>query len=239
MRQERYDQTLALLDEVLSIRESAFGPDSLPVARTRFNLGVVASYSGDFERAFALIDSGLAVFREQYGERSIEAAIGFFHRGASHEALGRFDAALRDYESSLAILDTLASPTEGTRLNALQSLTGLRCRQGVAVDRARGDVEELLAALDRGNSDHQPWIERFEKLRESCALLGSVSRPSAAAIVPTCARRWLPARADGRRAACCPSSSCLRGRRTRTTCRGWPARCTRRCKAPRSRRSRR
>ncbi len=169
MRQERYDQTLALLDEALSIRESSFGPDSLPVARTRFNLGVVASFSGDFERAFALLDSGLAVFREQYGERSIEAAIGFFHRGASHEALGRFDAALRDYESSLAILDTIASPTEGTRLNTLQSLARLRCRQGIAVDRARSDVEKLLATLDRGNSDHQIWIERFEKLRESCA----------------------------------------------------------------------
>jgi hypothetical protein len=37
------------------------------------------------------------------------------------------------------------------------------------MDRARGAVEQVLAALDRGNSDHQTWIERFEKLRESCA----------------------------------------------------------------------
>ncbi|HEX2465850.1 MAG TPA: serine/threonine-protein kinase [Thermoanaerobaculia bacterium] len=170
MRRGEYDTTLALLDEVLSIRESALGPDSLPAARTRFNMGVVASYSGDFARAFTLLDAGLAIFRREYGERTVEAAVGFFYRGSSNEGLGRFDAALRDYESSLAILDALgSSPTEVMRLNAVESLSRLRCRQGVAMDRARGAVEQVLAALDRGNSDHQTWIERFEKLRESCA----------------------------------------------------------------------
>jgi eukaryotic-like serine/threonine-protein kinase len=167
MRRREYDKALALLDEVLAIREAVLGSESLPAARTRFNMGVVASESGDFARAFELIDAGLGIFRQQYGERSIEAALGFLYRGASSEGFERFDAARRDYESSLAILETLGAPTDATRLNVLDRLARLQCRQG-SIERARATADLALGALDGENADHQQWIDRFEEVRASC-----------------------------------------------------------------------
>jgi serine/threonine protein kinase/tetratricopeptide (TPR) repeat protein len=176
MRRQQYDQALALLGEVLAIRESELGRDSLPAARTRFNMGVVASYSGDYRRAFALLDAGLRIFRAEYGERSVETALGFYYRGLAREGLGETDATLRDYESSLATFDALgAAPTEPSRLNVTQSLTRLRCRLGATAE-ARADIQKVLSALDPAISDHQAWIERFEKLREGCG--GSTASPS-------------------------------------------------------------
>jgi tetratricopeptide (TPR) repeat protein len=170
MRQGEYAKTLALLDEVLAIREASFGKDSAPAARTRFNMGVVASRTGDHARAYESIDAGLKIFREQYGEKSNEAAVGFFYRGVTSEALGRFDDARRDYQSSIAIIDTIAAPTDPNRLNALDHLARLDCNQG---DAARGlaSVDLGMSALDRSNADHQVWFERFEKARSICGSL--------------------------------------------------------------------
>ncbi len=111
MRKGEFAKTLALLEEVLSIRESVFGRDSLAAARTRFNMGVVANQSGDFARAFELLDQGLAdlpraVRREELRGRRSPSSIA----ASPSEGLGRYDAALRDYESSHAILDTLGAP---------------------------------------------------------------------------------------------------------------------------------
>jgi hypothetical protein len=97
----------------------------------------------------------------------MEAAVGFFYRGVTSEALGRLDDARRDYESAMAVHDALGSTTESARLNALQHLASLQCRQGM-VDRGRASADLGLGVLDHANADHKTWIERFEKTRAGC-----------------------------------------------------------------------
>jgi tetratricopeptide (TPR) repeat protein len=57
-------KTLALLQQVLTIREKIFGADSFPAARTRFNMGAVALKNTDYRRALDMTDAAISVFRK-------------------------------------------------------------------------------------------------------------------------------------------------------------------------------
>jgi tetratricopeptide (TPR) repeat protein len=167
LQRQEYDQTLALLERVLAIRESVYGADSFPAARTRFNMGVVASESGDSRRGLELIDAALVVFREHSGERSLETATALIYRGRCLEWTGNLAAAERDYESALAIQDAIGVPAHELRLNALMNLARVRCMLGGS-DRATGAFDLALSALEPQNSDHQKWFSLFESVRANC-----------------------------------------------------------------------
>jgi hypothetical protein len=160
------DRTSALLGEVLAIRESVYGTDSVLAARTRFNMGVVASRAGAFARASQLIGSTLDVLRRSSGEQSLDYATALLALGLADAGLGDRAGALSRYEASLAIQDNLAAPTAELRLKTLDALARVRCQLG-SVDEARQTAELALAALDRDNADHQKWIATFEKLRST------------------------------------------------------------------------
>lgn len=161
------DQTNALLGEVLAIRESVYGTDSVLAARTRFNMGVVASRTGDFARASQLIGSTLDVLRKSPGEQSLDYATALLALGLADAGLGDRASARSRYEASLAIQDGLAAPTAELRLRTLDALAKVRCQLG-SVDQGRQAAELALAALDRGNAEHQKWIGSFESLIANC-----------------------------------------------------------------------
>jgi tetratricopeptide (TPR) repeat protein len=161
------DKTNELLDEVLAIREEAYGEESTLVARTRFNMGVVALQERDYARASRLIGSTLDGFRRQSGEKSLDYATAVFALGRADAGLGELSRARSAYEASLAIQDELAAPTAELRMRTLEALVELDCKRG-SREEARATSDLALAALDRANADHGKWITRFEALIAKC-----------------------------------------------------------------------
>jgi len=160
-------KTLALLQQVLTIREKVFGADSFPVARTRFNMGAVALKNNEFQRALEMTDAAIPVFRANVGDKSTEIAVALRQRGNCLRGLGDLTGAMNDYKASLAIFDSTGGPTVTGRLSTLLAIARLQCMER---DRAGASATAARAksALDPTNSDHAGWIKRFDDQLASC-----------------------------------------------------------------------
>jgi hypothetical protein len=160
-------KTLALLQQVLTIREKVFGADSFPAARTRFNMGAVALKNNEYRRALELTESAMAVFRKNVGDKSTEVAIARRQRGNCLRGLGDTAGAMNDYKESLAIFDAAGAPTVPGRLMTLLAIAKLQClerdRRGASATTARAK-----SVLDPTNSDHAGWIKKFDDQLASC-----------------------------------------------------------------------
>ncbi|HUN81086.1 MAG TPA: serine/threonine-protein kinase [Phycisphaerae bacterium] len=176
---KEYDQTISRLDEVLAVRIKLFGADSFPVARTRFNMGVVASTMGNDVRGLELIDGALAVFRKQLGDRNVEVGQALRNRAFSLKKLGRIDEALHDARAALAIFDVAVAPTEQSRLRTLVDITELLCIQGSSAE-AEQLVKKTLALLDSQKADQAKWIIKLNEKLSKCHESSATSQPAPA-----------------------------------------------------------
>ena len=187
------DKTNALLDEVLAIRESVYGKDSALAARTRFNMGVVAHARRRLRARLAVDRLDARRLAQEPGRAEPRLCDRAARARPRRRRSRRSRRARSRYEASLAIQDALAAPTAELRLKTLDALARVRCQLG-SVDEGRQTAELALAALDRGNADHQKWIAIFESLIAKCgggseserADLLAPSRPGSASAISSC-----------------------------------------------------
>lgn len=166
MRKE-YDQAITQLEEVLAIRTEIYGEDGFPVARTRYNMGVLASEMGDHARGLELVDGALVVFRKHLGDNHIEVGQLLRGRATCLKGLGNLDEALRDARSALAILDAAGIPTSRGRLRALSLVVELLCLQGSTAEAERL-VGEAVGQLDPQIADQADWVKTLNEKLEAC-----------------------------------------------------------------------
>ncbi len=177
-RQKKYDQVLLTLDQVLAIRIKLFGTDSFPVARTRFNMGVVANTTGDSARSLGLIDGALTTFRRELGENHREVAQALTSRAAALKGLARLDEALATANSALEILQT-APPIDQNRLRVQADIVELLCLTGKPQE-AGSLAKEIIAALDAAKPEQDRWIKRIGDILAKCGPAAPTPSPSPA-----------------------------------------------------------
>jgi serine/threonine protein kinase len=174
---KEYDQAIGRLDEVLTVRTKLFGADSFPVARTRFNMGVVASTMGNNARGLELTDGALAVFRKHLGENNVEVGQALRNRALCLKGLGKFDEALCEARAALTIFDVAVAPTETGRMRTVLDITELLCIQGSSADAERL-VKKTLSQLDPQKADHAKWITKLNEKLSKCHESRAASQPT-------------------------------------------------------------
>lgn len=133
-----------MLKEVLGARD-AVRHDSMPAARTRFNIGSVALAKNDFAAALPLIEGAVPIFRKSMGEQHVEVAQVLRSRATCRKGLGDLPGIGQDLEDALAIYGRATKPTFGPRLRTVQSLVEVRCLLGEA-ESARRLADEAVRA---------------------------------------------------------------------------------------------
>lgn len=156
-----------LMGRVLAIRESIFGPDSLPVAKTRLNLGAIAITKKDFKLGLELTEAVLPSLRKHLGEQHMDVAQALRSRALCHKGLGDAASALRDNQAALVIYDAVSGPTAVVRLRTLLGIAELLCIQG-EFEPAEATVNTALEVLDPNNAEHAKWITSFQDQLAKC-----------------------------------------------------------------------
>jgi tetratricopeptide (TPR) repeat protein len=142
-----YDACLAAMTKVLAMREQIFGPESLPAAKSRLNLGSIAITKQDFKLGLEHTDAALPIFRKQLGEQHMDVAQALRNRAMCLRGLGDTAAALRDYQSALVMYDALTAPAAAVRIRTLVAIMEIQCAQGLP-ESAQATAALALKVLD-------------------------------------------------------------------------------------------
>ena len=176
-RKKEYAKALAMLREVLRIRETIFGPQSTAAARTRLNMGSIANNTGEFALALELADGVLPILRSTIGENNQDFATALRIRAVALKGLDDLDGALREYQAALAIYDATGHPAFGGRLRTLLSMTEIQCLQGHP-EQAQQTADLALKAVDPDKPDQAKWIKDFQDLLATCAKGEATTSPA-------------------------------------------------------------
>jgi tetratricopeptide (TPR) repeat protein len=162
-----YDTCEEVMGRVLAIRESIFGADSLPAAKTRLNLGAISITKKDFKRGLELTEAVLPTFRKLLGDKHMDVAQALRNRAECLKGLGDNAGALRDNQAALSIYDAVAGATAAVRLRTLLNITELQCAQG-EFEKAEATANTTLKVLDPNDSEQSWWVDRFQEQRAKC-----------------------------------------------------------------------
>jgi eukaryotic-like serine/threonine-protein kinase len=152
------DQAQPLIEQALSIRQEALGPDSLDVARSLFSLNRIYGERGDLDRAEQLARQSLALTQKLTGTDSLETARTLCQLGVIEHRRGQlapaeqlFQKCLdiriarlgKNHEQVTAPMDNLASIAQDRRDFATAERLA---REALAIDReTRGKDHPLFA----------------------------------------------------------------------------------------------
>lgn len=166
-RRKDLEKAQSMLDQVLVIREEAFGAESMQATRTRFNIGAVSVERGDFARGLELVDAALPVFRSTSGNPSLDVAVAMRLRAVCLKGLGNLDGAIEQAASALAMFDLVTPATSPLRLRCIQSLAEMYCLKNLPDDAER-ILQKGLSALSPDQPEQAKWITTFDNVRIKC-----------------------------------------------------------------------
>lgn len=152
------DQAQPLIEQALSIRREALGPESLDVARSLFSLNRVYGERGDLDRAQQLARQSLALTQELTGADSLETARTLCQLGVIEHRRGQLATAEqlfqkcldvrvgrlgKNHEQVTAPMDNLASIAQDRKDFATAERLA---REALAIDRETRDEDHPLYA---------------------------------------------------------------------------------------------
>jgi len=150
----RFEASLPLLEEAVSIRQRELGPASPDVASSRTDLAQLLISQGRHEEAGVLLDSSLAVFGRDSVRHTRPLASTLAVQGALFQETGRYPDAETAYRRALAIASADTTVDDGRRAEHLSNLATALVRQARLEE--AGPLLSEAVALARGHfgNDH-------------------------------------------------------------------------------------
>jgi eukaryotic-like serine/threonine-protein kinase len=153
--QGRYPEALAHLQKCLTLREQAFGPDSLVVAVSASAMASGLSASGQLDAAIAQNERALALREKALGPTHPALAIAYDTLAGAYETKGDLAHALEDRRRALTILESGRGdrdPAVATELESIARLQLARVDSKAAIEAQR----RAVAICEKSQGADQP-----------------------------------------------------------------------------------
>jgi tetratricopeptide (TPR) repeat protein len=154
-----YRQALATQQRALAIKEAAYGPDHLEVARTLTRLGNVQQQLGEFPAARDTQQRALAIKEAAYGPDHPEVAVTLGNLGIVQHMLGESPAARASLEHVLAIYEAVYGSEHPEVAVTLGNLGNIQQELG-EFPAARASQERALAIKLAVYGSEHPEVAR-------------------------------------------------------------------------------
>jgi eukaryotic-like serine/threonine-protein kinase len=167
LKQERFDDAEAMLNDVLSQRRARYGDQSFPVGDAYEKLAPIFSARRDFAKAESLTMTGLEIRRTVFGPRALQVAGPLQNVAFLREAQNDTAGAVPALRESLAMFAALRPASDINVLNAQRWLATDLCTTGAA---AEGD-SLLTVAIANAATDPASYLPfRLQGARGYCRL---------------------------------------------------------------------
>ena len=140
------------------MREKAFGPESVEVARTLNSLAIVHQSLGDFKDARAYYERALAIARKTIGEDHPHAITSLNNLGSLLYDMGRFEESREVHEKCLALRERVLGPDHPDVAQSLENLGASDIESGSRGRRIRSaGGPPRSSARPTGTTISMPW----------------------------------------------------------------------------------
>jgi serine/threonine-protein kinase len=177
-KRARYNDSLAMLDETLTLKRRVLGEHHWDVALTLGNMADKLHLLGRDREALAKNDEAIAELERALGSRHPDLALHVSNRGEIHLALGQPALAREDFQRAFAIWSEALPPDHLYLSYALTGLGRATLDEGVAVADAIAPLERALTIRSAPNVSPQLRAEAAFALARALWLTGR-DRPRA------------------------------------------------------------
>jgi tetratricopeptide (TPR) repeat protein len=151
------DEARVLLEQALTIREAALGPEHPDVANSLGNLAIVHYATGDYDEARALLERALSIQEDVLGPEHPVVADTLNNLANVHEITGEHDEARVLHERALAISQRTLGPEHPDVARSLDNLANVHAATGNH-QRAERLHEQALAMRERVLGPDHPEV---------------------------------------------------------------------------------
>jgi CHAT domain-containing protein/Tfp pilus assembly protein PilF len=155
----QYDAALSLIEEVLQIRENAFGLEHPDVAMALNDLAGMHMEKANYERALPLFERSLVIREKTLGQDHPDVAVSLNNLAMLQYSKGDYERALPLFKRSLAISEKNLGEHHPIIATTLNNLGALHMQKG-DYERAVPIFERSLAIREKTLGEHHPQVAR-------------------------------------------------------------------------------
>ena len=159
------DESLAVADGSLRVKEAQLGGDHPDVAESLFNLGDVLAARAQFERAILVTERGVALRQKHVLPESLGMAEALDHLGFVLLSARRHDGALKALEASLRVKEKLLKPTEVAIARTLEDI-GLVLQRMGEYEKSGPPVRRAVTMQEAARVDHPAYARTLNLLAQ-------------------------------------------------------------------------
>lgn len=175
-RQEKYEKTLPIWEEVLRIRLKQKEKQHRKIAGGYFNISLLYSNAGQLKKAIDYKEKAISVLESAFGSEDQQIAQAYRILGLDYYNSGRFNDAISSFREAVRIR-RLASDTIGSDLEHLYNSLGIIYYQKGAFNRSIAYRESALEILKRKYGvQHLFSLEIRLSLAEAEVKIGNLSK---------------------------------------------------------------
>ncbi len=126
----KYEESKALNERALAIREKALGPDHPDVADSLNNLGIELYEIGEYEESKELHERALVIFEKALGPDHPFVAFSLVNLASVLKKMGEYEESRALHERALAILEKALGPDHPSVATSLNNLAALLYKMG-------------------------------------------------------------------------------------------------------------
>lgn len=154
------DETRALAEEAVSIKETLLGDQDERLANSLTNLGIVLDETGSPDLARVQLERARLISETALGPNHPQVAGILRELGFVLEGMGEYQQALHSHERALRILDAAENPNELELAAVLNGLAGVQYQLGLYT-KARDNWERVAAIRERNFGHDHVMVARI------------------------------------------------------------------------------
>ncbi|MBV1862524.1 MAG: serine/threonine-protein kinase [Nannocystaceae bacterium] len=155
--QSKYDKSLTLYRDALTIREHALGSEHPSVAGLLSNIGTVLLSQGKHDESLEHHRRALAIQEQTLGPGHPDLAISFNSIGNVFQGQGAYDEALVEFRRAQAIFEGALGPEHPHVARSLHNIAQVLMRQG-EYQEARTKLERALLIMEDAHGPNHPDV---------------------------------------------------------------------------------